>query len=65
MKSVEREYPMITLAECDAFDRVAREEGVYARHDPTGEGVEYALIQPYDLARFCHTVRSLLSERGS
>lgn len=51
--------PPITLAECDAFEDVALTEGKYARHDPTGEGVEYCLIQPYDLARFCHTVRTL------
>ncbi|HET8777954.1 MAG TPA: hypothetical protein VFN76_09875 [Candidatus Limnocylindria bacterium] len=56
----ETNYPPITLDECDSFERHA-ETG--ATHDPTGEGVEYALIQPYDLVRFCHTVRALLQGR--
>lgn len=53
------EYPPITLNECDSFERHA-EHG--AKADPSGEGVEYALIQPYDLVRFCHTVRELRAQ---
>ena len=53
--------PLITPHECDAFEDVATNETRYARHDPTGEGVEYCLIQPHDLQRFCHTVRTLLA----
>ena len=52
----EERYPLITDAECRAFERHA-EEGATA--DPLGEGVEYSLIQPYDLVRFCRTVTEL------
>jgi hypothetical protein len=50
------EYPPITLGECDAFEHHATNNGLF---DPDGEGARYSLIQPYDLVRFCHTVRQL------